>query len=704
MSHTEIKQITSRNVSYQIELMEWSKKMDLIAISTKGDVIIHRFKWQKVWSYQAPSENLKARSIAWRNDEKMIAVGYNNGLIVLLDIENKEEVYTLNMECSVSCMLWTNCSNPIITHEESDSIPSQFDQSKFLPPLPSLNSMSSTTKKNDYNTLKFYSNDTLNLLVIGLENAKLNLSIFGMITCANIDLKPLFNEEESIEIKDLIMSNDLKQIFVVVRTNNSTQVLIYQNSVLSKYSVSLFKIALQHGYVKNTLSYIKDTIQSITEAWETVLLEMDNKLIKFADSQPPGTISSDFLELLMFGYPPTTALHQFLTKDLTEKGLKKLANSIELSYSTIQKLVVKPLTDLLDESIDEAVSYAGSLLIKAKELQQTIETSMRDYKIFFRWLYAVIVRLMDETVPDDIAAVRQQEINYLAEFLRHLDDINEKIENEDSCKRKFNLERVGQYIEDKNLVFPFVDDCPNSWKQLLEANECLKNCPNLFPHDKNLSLLQQFNKLSNKINQAFSHPQTTISKGFELCKTIINPLTNIENLDLVHATSIYLENEKIALFVILDNNKEFTFIETDEFNCVKTVKLRLCTPLKEIHEIIYQHLQFYNESTLSILLSSSSSMKNTCFFMQFPIMKLRELAMPYSNGGHMRVLDAFEVIDETLIKQIDGIDGIKIAVSGPRKVCSILSQSKKSIKIYEMEIDEEDEELLESSNNATLEY
>lgn len=36
IAHTEIKQITSRNVSYQIELMEWSKKMDLIAVSTKG--------------------------------------------------------------------------------------------------------------------------------------------------------------------------------------------------------------------------------------------------------------------------------------------------------------------------------------------------------------------------------------------------------------------------------------------------------------------------------------------------------------------------------------------------------------------------------------------------------------------------------------------------------------------------------------------
>jgi anaphase-promoting complex subunit 4 len=30
-------------------------------------------------------------------------------------------------------------------------------------------------------------------------------------------------------------------------------------------------------------------------------------------------------------------------RDLTEKGLKKLGNSIEISYSTIQQLVVKPL-------------------------------------------------------------------------------------------------------------------------------------------------------------------------------------------------------------------------------------------------------------------------------------------------------------------------------------------------------------------------
>lgn len=286
--------------------MEWSKKMDLIAVSTKGvwyfsiccsfwlknsfllgDIIIHRFKWQKVWSFPAPAENLKARSISWRNDEKLIAVGYNNGLVVLLDIENKEEVYTCNLNCDISCMIWTNCSKPVL---HSDDIPNQsyFDHTKFLPPLPSLNSMSSNTKKTDYNNLRFYSKDSLNVLVTGLTNATLNLSMFGMITCANVNLRPLFPNEEQLEIKDMVMSDDLKQLFVVVRANNTIQVLIYENDMLHKYSISLLKIARQHGLVKNTLSYIRDTIQSITEAWETVLLEMDNKLIKFADTQPKG--------------------------------------------------------------------------------------------------------------------------------------------------------------------------------------------------------------------------------------------------------------------------------------------------------------------------------------------------------------------------------------------------------------------------------
>lgn len=70
---------------------------------------------------------------------------------------------------------------------------------------------------------------------------------------------------------------------------------------------------------------------------------------------------------------------------------------------------------------NEAVQNAGAFLIKAMELQQAIEQSTRDYKIFWAWLYSVIMRLMDEPVPDDIAAFSQQDIIYLAEFLSNFD-------------------------------------------------------------------------------------------------------------------------------------------------------------------------------------------------------------------------------------------------------------------------------------------
>lgn len=311
----------------------------------------------------------------------------------------------------------------------------------------------------------------------------------------------------------------------------------------------------------------------------------------------------------------------------------------------------------------------------------------------------------------------------MADFLKNLDNINEKIENEgsyygqdqnttlnsllsipDSLKRKFNLERVGQYLEDKNLVFPPTDECPNSWRSLLESNECLKNCPSIFPHDRNLSLVQQFNKLSAKIDEAFNYPQVALSKGFELRRTVINPLSSPQTLDDVHSTSIYIETERIGLFIALDNKKELTFFETDEKFHVKTVKLRLSNAFKGSTDVVFQHIKFYNENTLSILLNSQTSTKNSTHFMQFPVMKLREIAFPFSNGEQMRVVDVFELVDESIIKQIDGIDGLRIAVSGPRKVSSILSHTKKSIKIYEMEIDEDDEELLETSSpNASAE-
>ena len=62
-----------------------------------------------------------------------------------------------------------------------------------------------------------------------------------------------------------------------------------------------------------------------------------HQVSQLCGKNPPGTVVADFLELLIFGVTIPQFEH-FLHKEMTEKGLKKLGYSIEVSYSNIQLL------------------------------------------------------------------------------------------------------------------------------------------------------------------------------------------------------------------------------------------------------------------------------------------------------------------------------------------------------------------------------
>ena len=115
--------------------------------------------------------------------------------------------------------------------------------------------------------------------------------------------------------------------------------------VISTCFDELEMISHKYSILKGTLTYLEDTIKQLTEAWETVVVEMDSKLENYAsnlDPSEPSAMAADFLELLMFG-SVTNALQFFLLQDLTEKGLKKLESSTDNSYLNVQRLVLKYL-------------------------------------------------------------------------------------------------------------------------------------------------------------------------------------------------------------------------------------------------------------------------------------------------------------------------------------------------------------------------
>ncbi|XP_055629250.1 anaphase-promoting complex subunit 4 [Toxorhynchites rutilus septentrionalis] len=735
-----MKQTGSKNVGYRVEMLKWSEKMDLLIIaSDKGEAILYRLKWQKVWQLAPPEEGLRIRGLSFRPLEKVMAIAYSNGAVLLINIENKEEIHNFSVKSDIRCMNWTDNTTEISVNGTSgDAIN---NHTTFLPPLPGLNSLSSTTKSSEYNALKFYSKQILNLLIIGTTSGIINLSVFGMLPCCEMNLfRMLGLRSDDATIKDAKMSTNFLQMFVTIEREGLLELIIFENDTLKRFSTSLLNLAIKHAHILGTMAYIGDAIECIIEAWETVLLEMDNKLTKYANSQPQGSISADFLELLMFGCT-SPALEQFLLRDLTEKGLKKLGNSIELSYSTIQKLVVKPLhtaicsvffhlnslqgmirneyyyKPLLGDVSNEALINCGSFLIKAYELQQTIDTSTRDFKIFFRWLYIVIVRLMDESLPEDNPSVTQQEINYLAEFLDNFDANQEQNEDADSVvgepRRKFNLERVGQYLEDKPLNYPSKVDATNQWAKLLEQNECLKSCSLIFPHNIDSSLVQQFNQLKACIDKIFKIPITFIGKDFKQ-KSILT-LRNQEVSEAFQraVTHINMQENDSSLFALLESDNSLVITECNKSSEVRSVRLHFGEKpyfkpkLSSIGELKFRHVQFYSEALLSALLRAQTDEGHSqSFFLQVELKKIRQQleAIPFVNAQTVttssissgcRLINAYTLIDEGHLRPLEGMEAGLIAVSGPRNLISVVSESLKSIRIYDMDAHEDEDDLLD---------
>lgn len=151
-------------------------------------------------------------------------------------------------------------------------------------------------------------------MIVGLKSGAVCLFIFGILSCGKIDIcKHLNVKPEDFEIIDARMSVDFHTTFVIVKLRNKLKTLVFENELFQEYTMPLLNLARKYGHILGTMDYLEDIIQCITEAWETALLEMENKLTKYASSQPEGVVSADFLDLLMFGFP-SESLEQFLTR------------------------------------------------------------------------------------------------------------------------------------------------------------------------------------------------------------------------------------------------------------------------------------------------------------------------------------------------------------------------------------------------------
>uniref|UniRef100_A0A8D3BP35 Anaphase-promoting complex subunit 4 n=1 Tax=Scophthalmus maximus TaxID=52904 RepID=A0A8D3BP35_SCOMX len=649
------RQVGEKQLPNPILCMAWSPRRDLIALAnTTGELLLHRLaSFQRVWSLP-PSEytGREITALAWRPDGKILAFSLGDTKqVVLCGVEKAEILHMFPMQNPVTCMHWME-----VTEENSalSSFYNSEDESKlFLPKLPALPKSYSTTSKifseeKSDAIMNLLGEVRLNVLVLGGDGGFVELYAYGMYKIATL-------------------------------TGLDT-------GLLSDCLPEVTRMARKFTHISTLLQYLHLSLTCMCEAWEDILMQMDLRLTKFVQE-----------------------------KNTSTQGLKKLGQSIESSYSSIQKLVISHLQSgseallyhlsevkgmslwkqkfeplgLDSAAIEGAITAVGSFSLKANELLQVIDKSMKNFKAFFRWLY--VERFFFKTFLTFwfFHQMTQKDIAFVADFLsEHFS------ENEELFDRKgkyFNVERVGQYLkdEDEDLVSP-PNNKGNQWLKFLQESTHLKESPLLFPSYPQKSLHFVKRMMENVIEQCLQKPAVSFQR---FISDSLLKLWNDKKTKMHYVVFSMPDISPCKLYLLrkgTDPNRYFS--------------VTIC--MRESH-CGYSCLdaRFYDDEMLTVVLQGAEEDNSRRVLAQLPLASTLSVILNTAYVSCVVRLDqqTSAIPCQGLVlgnqwREMESMNAQFVAVNGIRKVACVISANLRHIRVFEMDVEDEDEEGADSQN------
>lgn len=224
--------------------------------------------------------------------------------------------------------------------------------------------------------------------MVGTNEGFAYISIFGCFTPIRVNVNTLLGHKCSLLNMHLSESLD-KILTTVTDEEDNVKMIIINSQIFKTHRKELFATAMKYESLMSLINKLSGTIANVKEHWESIFLEMDSKLSKFASKVPEGTMSADFLDLLMFGIS-SDEMQEFLLHDLTKKGLEKFGQTIEMSYGNIQKLLLKNVN-----KVGQSIAYHLADLRGMARLEHRYEVICLKYIFIYNnlhkyWFYIYV--------------------------------------------------------------------------------------------------------------------------------------------------------------------------------------------------------------------------------------------------------------------------------------------------------------------------
>ncbi|ORX86849.1 hypothetical protein BCR32DRAFT_264741, partial [Anaeromyces robustus] len=472
--------IQSENISFQEKILhiKWCPTMDLLAIINNSyKLTIYRSTWveekfvlQKVWSINS---TLCQTSIEWRPDGKIIAIGYIDGSLKLIDVETSQIAYSTPyyVENSyITSMTWMEEKNKNInintllkTSSLENYLPilsripnsQQFNIKPYSGEIFSNNSKMGTSLlsekiKND--------DDKLDILLLCDNKGHFHLSVFGLFYLGSITLsKDTKYKIKNPYIVSSYLSNDFHYLSLIVISADSEDDILsgkleneLNNNLSSKDLKSLNKkyklykmtfdtvlifkkknkiksLAIKLENIVSHLSYIYTGIKNMKSEYEGKVKITNDNLKRFGEIMedfgvftPPIT---EFMITFVTGLP-TQSVRYYLSDELKERGLKNWERTLDVTYANIQKLII----EYVQPGCERLLYYLSDMLgfCKWDEHFSSLGVSETDIKIFIILTGSLIGVLEEMSI--EIKKLRKN----LKSFFTWLQSIFNKMINEEA--------------------------------------------------------------------------------------------------------------------------------------------------------------------------------------------------------------------------------------------------------------------------------
>ncbi|KAG5439538.1 hypothetical protein PCANB_002113 [Pneumocystis canis] len=401
----------------KIKLKSWCPSMDLLAFVTiSNEIWIYRLSGSRVWG--ALNKDHEATSIAWRPDGKILVVGLNNGTMKLYNVNDGLLLHTIEPWASefdrVTLVNWVTEKRKLEPTGHEYTL-QEFDPTRFLPRLASIPSAKSKNFSNSSLTNFVSTNNEdkqtneMDLLISGDRHGNLHISVCGLFHLA---LLPLISTNKTTDTYRQLLchfsSSDLRIQSAISKDEQTQEVFIHllDMKAFRALGASVTEIAKCSTNFHFLLTYIKEGIITITEEWQNMNDIGQEYLKAFHDCLHEHNVADvatpqlELFSLVMTGIP-SAPLRDWMTKRLTERGLKKWEKTSLTSYENLRKLThqyILPACDrvaLLLSKLNGLAKWpktAKPMFIESKKIQACLYI----LHIFIENLYNFIEKINEE--------------------------------------------------------------------------------------------------------------------------------------------------------------------------------------------------------------------------------------------------------------------------------------------------------------------